>query len=120
MNVMAAAEAMFDAQVEDEYWGLDHAVVGALVLKSWDLPANLVEPVNWHHSPAIAPEYSNESTVVCLADCVAHVVNDSKSIFDGKVESLCSKVELEMDNVMEVAEDLFESDDIEQFVKLLS
>ncbi len=111
---MAEADEMSDVEAEDEYWGLDHAVVGSLVLKSWDLPADLVEPVNWHHSPALAPEHSNESAVVSLADCLAHVVEDPE-----KVEQMCREVEIEMDEVMEVAEELFESEDIEQFVSLL-
>jgi len=120
MHDLAETEEIFDAEAEDEYWGLDHAVVGSLVLKSWDLPANLVEPVNWHHSPALAPEHSNESTVVCLANCVAHAVEDPDGPYVDKVEQLCPEVEIDMDEVMVAAEELFESDDIEQFVKLLS
>jgi len=116
---MAEADEMSDVEAEDEYWGLDHAVVGSLVLKSWDLPADLVEPVNWHHSPALAPEHSNESAVVSLADCLAHVVEDPECLYAEKVEQMCREVEIEMDEVMEVAEELFESEDIEQFVSLL-
>lgn len=120
MHDLAEAEELFDAEAEDEYWGLDHAVVGSLVLKSWDLPADLVEPVNWHHSPALAPEHSNESAVACLADCVAHAVEDPEGGFAEKVEEMCPEVEVDIDEVMETAEELSESDDIEQFVKLLS
>ena len=117
---LAETEEIFDSEAEDEYWGLDHAVVGALVLKSWDLPADLVEPVNWHHSPALSPEHSNESTVASLADCVAHAIDDPEGPFMSKVEQLCSEAEIDMDEVMEAAEELSESDDIEQFVKLLA
>jgi putative nucleotidyltransferase with HDIG domain len=55
---MAEDGEMSDSEAEEEYWGLDHAVVGALVLRSWDLPDDLVEPVNWHHSPALSPGHS--------------------------------------------------------------
>lgn len=117
---LAERDELSDSEAEDEYWGLDHAVVGALVLKAWDLPADLVEPVNWHHSPELAPEHSAQSALICLADCVAHAVVDPESQFVSKVESLCPDVEVEMDDVMELAEELLESDSIEQFVKLLS
>lgn len=55
-------------EAEDRYWGFDHSVVGALVLRSWDLPADLTEPVNWHHFPEAAPDHSREAGIVCLAD----------------------------------------------------
>ena len=37
-----------------------------------------------------------------------------------KVESLCPDLEVDRDEVMETAEELTESEDIEQFVSLLS
>lgn len=117
---MAEDNEISDSEAEEEYWGLDHAVVGALVLKSWDLPADLAEPVNWHHSPALSPEHSAESNIVCLADYVIHAVADPDGPYMGKVEELCLDVQVDMDDLMEVAEELFESDDIEQFVKVLS
>ncbi|WP_319468140.1 HDOD domain-containing protein [uncultured Pseudodesulfovibrio sp.] len=117
---LAEADEMLDVEAEEEYWGLDHAVVGSLVLKSWDLPPDLVEPVNWHHAPALAPEHSNESTLICLADYAAHASEDPEGPFMSKVESLCSEMEIAMDDIMETAEELTESDDIEQFVSLLS
>lgn len=117
---LAEAEDLLDAEAEDEYWGLDHAVIGALVLKSWDLPPALVEPVNWHHAPELSPGHSNESTVVCLADCAAHAVDDESERYADRLEALCPDMEMELDEVMEVAEELAESKDIEQFVRLLS
>lgn len=117
---LVEAEEMSSIQAEDEYWGLDHAVVGSLVLRSWDLPADLVEPVNWHHSPALAPEHSNEAFVICLADSVAHAIEDPEGTFTEMVEELCAEVEVDMDDVMEIAGELYESDDIESFVKILS
>nr|WP_287413046.1 HDOD domain-containing protein [Pseudodesulfovibrio sp.] len=117
---LAEDDELTDSAAEEEYWGLDHAVVGALVLKSWDLPADLVEPVNWHHSPALAPDHSLEANIICLADAVVRTVEDSESFYAEKVEQLCSDVEVDMDDIMETAEEMFESGDIEQFVKTLS
>lgn len=117
---LAETEEMLDAEAEEEYWGLDHAVVGALVLKSWDLPPDLVEPVNWHHAPELAPEHSNQSMVICLADFAAHAVEDPEGPFVVRVEKLCPDMEMDMDEVMETAEELNESDDVEHFVRLLT
>lgn len=117
---LAEENEMTDSEAEDEYWGLDHAVVGALVLKSWDLPADLVEPVNWHHSPALAPAYSNESNVVCLADQTLHAVAAPEGGYIDRIEELCLDVEADLDDILETAEELLESDDIEQFVNILS
>ncbi len=114
------SKEMFDSEAEEEYWGMDHAVIGALVLKSWDLPADLVEPVNWHHAPALAPEHSTESTLISLADSAAHAVADPEGPYVARVEALCSEMEMDMMNVMETSEELVESEDIEQFVRLLS
>lgn len=120
MREMAESDEMTDSEAEEEYWGLDHAVIGALVLRSWDLPAALVEPVNWHHSPDLSPEHSNESNVICLADCVTHAVSDPDGPYAERVEQLCQAVDVDMDDVMEVGEELLDSDDIEQFVNILS
>lgn len=117
---LAEADELSDAEAEDEYWGLDHAVVGALVLKSWDLPSDLVEPVNWHHAPELSPEHSSESTLIALANASAHAVDDPEAPSRARVESLCLDLEVDMDEIMETAEELTESEDIEQFVSFLS
>lgn len=114
------SDEMMDVEAEDEYWGLDHGVVGALVLRAWNLPAGLVEPVNWHHSPALSPEFSMESTIICLADTVVHAVDDPESDYAGKAEELCADVNVDMEELMEIVEELFESDEIEEFVNILS
>ncbi|OIQ51181.1 HDOD domain protein [Pseudodesulfovibrio hydrargyri] len=117
---MAESDEMLDSEAEEEYWGLDHAVIGALVLRSWDLPAALVEPVNWHHSPDLSPDFSNESNVISLADSVVHAVDDPDGRYGERVEELCRAVDVDVDDLLEVAEELVDSDDIEQFVNILS
>jgi len=117
---LAEADELAESEAEDEYWGLDHAVVGSLVLKSWDLPAALVEPVNWHHSPALAPDYSNTATLIGLANAVTHAVEDPECGYTDTVEELCDEVDVNLDDVMEIGEELFESDAIEHFVNTLS
>jgi len=107
-------------EAEEEYWGMDHAVVGALMLKSWELPADLVEPVNWHHSPELSPEHSNESMIICLANYVIQAIEDPEGVYPGLVERMCSDMELDMTEIMEQAGELAESDAVEQFVRILN
>lgn len=116
---MAENDGILPQEAEEEYWGMDHAVVGALMLKSWDLPAALVEPVNWHHSPELAPEYSNEAMLVCLANYVVQAVQDPEGRYPELVEDICEEMSLDMGEVMDMAEELTESDAAEQFVRFL-
>lgn len=120
IHELAEDKEIMDAEAEEEYWGMDHAVIGALVLKSWDLPANLVEPVNWHHAPALAPDHFDEATLICLANYAAHAVQDPESDYAERVENLCPDLELNVDEVLEKAEELADSEDIEQFVQFLA
>ncbi|MCA8958350.1 MAG: HDOD domain-containing protein [Planctomycetes bacterium] len=45
----------FDA-AEREVLGIDHAEVGALLLERWQLPAEIVQIVRWHHLPSSCDE----------------------------------------------------------------
>lgn len=119
IEVMIENENMLAQEAEEEYWGMDHAVIGALMLKSWDLPPGLVEPVNWHHSPELAPEYSNEAMIVCLANHIMMAIKDPEGRHPDKVKEICLEMELDSEEVMEMAEELVESDSIEQFAGLL-
>lgn len=38
-------------EAERSVLGTDHAGVGAMILRHWDLPAGIVEAVRWHHHP---------------------------------------------------------------------
>jgi putative nucleotidyltransferase with HDIG domain len=60
-------------QAEELYWGLDHALIRAMILKSWYLPTSLTEPINWHHNPDLAQEYVNQARLLCLADFLTHM-----------------------------------------------
>ena len=57
---------------EDAYWGLDHALIGAMTLKSWFLPASLTEPINWHHAPELAKDFGVQARMIRLADMLVH------------------------------------------------
>jgi HD-like signal output (HDOD) protein len=46
--------AQQQCELETELLGIDHAEVGAYLLRSWRLPDDLTEPVRFHHVPRLA------------------------------------------------------------------
>jgi putative nucleotidyltransferase with HDIG domain len=60
------------AEAEDEYWSIDHALVGARVLHYWKLPLMLTDSISWHHAPQLAPSFAAEARLLCAADILAH------------------------------------------------
>ncbi|GAB6038345.1 HDOD domain-containing protein [Fundidesulfovibrio butyratiphilus] len=64
------------AEAEEDYWGIEHGVIGSMVLGAWNLPESLTEPVNWHHAPMHAPSGRRAALTLCVADALAHALND--------------------------------------------
>jgi HD-like signal output (HDOD) protein/DNA-binding CsgD family transcriptional regulator len=48
--------------------GVDHALVGGVLIRRWGLPATLATPIERHHSP----EAEGEAAFIRLADMLAH------------------------------------------------
>lgn len=59
------------ASAENACWGMDHALIGAAVMHSWNLPLLLTEPINWHHAPHLAVAYKMEARLLAAADRLA-------------------------------------------------
>lgn len=75
-------------EAEDEYWGMDHALVGAQVLHHWKLPLLLTDPINWHHAPELAPSLSTEARLLAAANILAHEGLDEHGAFRENVLAL--------------------------------
>lgn len=56
---------------EREVIGFDHAQVGAALAHEWNLPAYLVECIEYHHEPAKAKEFKLEVNLIHIANAVA-------------------------------------------------
>ena len=54
--------------------GTDHGEVGAALLKSWRLPAEVIEAVGCHHKPTLVPE-PKFSAITHVANCLAHLAS---------------------------------------------
>jgi putative nucleotidyltransferase with HDIG domain len=55
-------------QVERSMFGIDHAEIGANILKRWLFPPGMISAVRWHHDPDSAPKSSQMIDVVHVAD----------------------------------------------------
>lgn len=54
--------------MERANFGIDHALLGAEIARSWNLPENLVNAIAYHHEPQSAPAHSLLAAVVHLAN----------------------------------------------------
>lgn len=85
---LALCESIPFSQAEENYWGLDHSVVGARLLTFWGIPSRLTELVNWHHSPQLAkPDFHAPACLLATANLLAHNldVDDIADIADEKI-----------------------------------
>jgi HD-like signal output (HDOD) protein len=56
---------------ERDYYGFDHAQVGAIAAQSWNLPSSLCSVILYHHEPELAVEAQAITNVVNIADHLA-------------------------------------------------
>jgi HD-like signal output (HDOD) protein/DNA-binding CsgD family transcriptional regulator len=55
-------------QQERRELGVDHALVGGVLIRRWRLPASLATPIERHHDP----DAEGEAAIIRLADMLAH------------------------------------------------
>lgn len=61
-------------KVEKETFGFDHAKLGAMLLKDWKLPSQLIESTAFHHSPGRSADFQDEVAIVHVSDIIANSV----------------------------------------------
>lgn len=66
-------------KAEREFIGFDHADVGSAMLKKWKIPFTLIDPVEFHHNPAMAGRYPLEAAIIHVADIIAHALKIGSS-----------------------------------------
>ena len=120
VQALKAGEGLTDSEAEERHWGLDHGVVGALVLKSWDLPPELCEPVNWHHSPAAAPEYGVQAAIVCLADGLVRAGLESSGELAEGARQACADLGVDLEAARTDAAAALGDESVDGFVRLLA
>jgi len=70
-------------QLEREQLLFDHADVGGNILRKWKIPPSVAEPVEYHHKCHRAGQYPRETSLLHLADVIAHglEIGNSGEIF---------------------------------------
>ena len=66
-------------KVEKEVLGFDHAKLGALLLKKWKLPEDIVSTVYYHHMPSISPGDIVGPSIIHTADIMTHALQFGSS-----------------------------------------
>ena len=65
--------------VEKEVLGFDHAKLGAMLLKKWKLPDEIVSSVYYHHMPSVSSHDIIGPSVVHIADIISHALQFGSS-----------------------------------------
>lgn len=68
------AKEVLKSVVEAKALKFDHTEVGSLLLKSWQLPPNLIEAVACHHKPERSRNYTSLTDAVHISDFMVHAL----------------------------------------------
>lgn len=89
---------------EKEIFGLDHAEIGAFLMRIWNLPDRLIEAVEAHHELEKAKDFKKESALIHLANVLIHARGYGDSLYN-KVPPLEQKaLKLLNFNLLEIRE----------------
>ena len=95
--------------VEQDLLGIDHAKIGAMLLKKWKLPESIVSSVYFHHMPSISTGDVINPSIVHIADIITHALQfgSSGEIFVPRLnEKAWSALSLDVDIISSVIEQL--------------
>ncbi len=66
--VLTEEQGLLIVDAEREIFDATHAEAGIWALEDWQVPAQLIEPLRWHHEPFRAMMWCTEAAVVHAAD----------------------------------------------------
>lgn len=66
-------------KIEKEVLGFDHAKLGAMLLKKWKLPEDVVAAVYYHHMPSISSGDIIGPSIVHVSDIITHALEFGSS-----------------------------------------
>jgi len=88
MELVAQGENPYQAEIT--VLGIDHAEIGAFLMRQWNLPERLIEAVAAHHQLELAKKYRKEASALHLADTLLHARGYGKTLYE-KVPPLDEK-----------------------------
>ena len=113
------AEGLPCYKAEQRHWGLDHGLIGGMVLKSWNIPEELCEPVNWHHAPTRAPAQRRQALVLCVADAMVLSLDDPEAPASAPWREVLAKFDIPQADAEETVAAAMRSRDLSAFVAVL-
>lgn len=60
--------------IEKSIFGFNHSELGSELLRHWNLPDSVIEPIAHHHQPSTPNQYPIETAVIHLADVIANQI----------------------------------------------
>ncbi|BAU24173.1 HD family phosphohydrolase [Caldimicrobium thiodismutans] len=69
-------------QAERKILGLDHAEIGAFLMRQWNLPERLIEAVSAHHQLDLSKKFKKESACLHLSDVLVHARGYGRTLYD--------------------------------------
>ncbi|MDI6688459.1 MAG: HDOD domain-containing protein [Desulfobacterales bacterium] len=106
-RVLNMAMPFLDA--ENKILGYNHAQVGGIIARKWDLPEVLIEAISFHHRPQEAKENPDVVSVVHIADNICSMIG-----YDCEADSLAGNVDQ-----FAVSSINLHSDDVDMIVEKL-
>src|SRR5690606_27108818 len=67
-------------QRENEILGFTHCDLGAWLANLWNLPDELAEAIQYHHTPIEAPNHQILAAVVCLGEEMANHMEATRTL----------------------------------------
>ena len=66
--------------IEEQAFGCDHQVLGAELLKRWELPEEIYEPIACHHSNDAQDKYGKQRDILSIANALSSFYNGNKDV----------------------------------------
>ncbi len=82
-------QAMFSLMREDgfgyvaaekEYFGIDHAELGGIIVKTWNFPQSLIEAIQNHHQDLSNTQDVNIESLTALSNLICHITQENSSV----------------------------------------
>ncbi|MBN1277418.1 MAG: HDOD domain-containing protein [Deltaproteobacteria bacterium] len=120
IDALVEKEKYLMITAEEEILGYNHTLLGELLAERWNLPLKLVNAIACHHNPLASERYSQEASIVHLADILCRSL-DIGSGGDNRVPPLDMNawdiLDLKTEDIEPVVNEIEgEFDDVRQFV----
>ena len=102
-----AAKGVPFVVAENMILGTDHAEIGARILSYWNLPADIINAVRWHHDPDSADVSNAQVDVVYLANLLCHPPNTGNQALGHAIElspAVIERLGIQLDQFENISE----------------